>query len=101
MSLNDLAREAVERSLDARQSAVVSLYVVRAASGEYFAGFDTVQKKANFVKDPIYGKLFSNKYDIKLRPDEMVVELTIDLARVHVSVSEPFRPHRRTKAPAK
>ena len=75
--------------------AVVSLYVVRSASGTYFAGFDSSKNRANFVDNPLHAKKFTNKYDIKLRPDETLVELTVDLSTVQVGVSEPFRPHRR------
>ena len=78
-------------------SAVVSLYVVKTADGKYFAGFDPTKGKANFVEDARFSKKFTNKFDIKLRPDESLVELKIDLATVEVSMSEPFRPPRRTK----
>lgn len=77
---------------------VVSLYVVKTAVGTYFAGFDAGQGKATFVEDPCAAKKFTNKYDIKLRPDETLVELQVDLTKSPVSVSEPFRPHRRKTA---
>ena len=73
----------------------VSLYVVKGADGSYFAGFDAEKGKANFVSDPLSAKKFSNKYDIKIRPEETIVELKIDLSQSKVAVSEPFRPHRR------
>jgi len=73
----------------------VALYVVKSVNGNYFAGFDASKGQANFVDDPRAGKVFSNKYDIKLRPDETLVELTVDLALSSVKISEPFRPHRR------
>lgn len=73
----------------------VSLYVVKVADGTYFAGFDPEQGKANYVSDPILAKMFTNKYDIKIRPHETVVELTIDLSKSAIEMSEPFRPHRR------
>jgi aconitase A len=79
---------------------VVSLYVVKSADGSFFGGFDADKGKANFVEDPRAAKKFTNKYDIKLRPEETLVELKIDLAKVEVSVSEPFRPHRRKTTPA-
>lgn len=82
-------------------NATVSLYVVKNTNGKYFAGFDSNKGQANFVEDAREGKKFTNKYDIKLRPEESLVELTIDLSKVEVKVSEPFRPHRRiTKQPA-
>jgi hypothetical protein len=74
---------------------IVSLYVVKTPNGDYFAGFDTEKGKANFETDPRKAKMFSNKYNIKLRPQEMLVELVIDLMKSDVKVSEPFRPARR------
>lgn len=78
-------------------SASVSLYAVKTGDGTYFAGYDAAKGCASFVLDPRQGKLFSNKYDIKLRPDETLVELFIDLSATNVKISEPFRPHRRAK----
>lgn len=84
------------------QNTVVSLYAVKTADGTFFAGFDAGQGKANFVVDPLEAKKFTNKYDIKLRPEETLVEIQVDLAKSPVNVSEPFRPHRRkTTATAK
>jgi len=74
---------------------IVSLYVVKGADGLYFAGFDAEKGKANFVSDPLGAKKFTNKYDIKIRPEETLVELKVDLSKSEVQVSEPFRPHRR------
>lgn len=74
---------------------LVSLYAVVNGAGKYFAGFDTTKGISNFVDDPLTAKKFTNKYDIKLRPDEQLVEMTIDLSKVDVSVSSPFRPTRR------
>lgn len=80
----------------------VSLYVVKTGNGGYFAGFDPSLGSARFVSDPRQGKKFTNKYDIRLRPDETLVELSVDLAQVDVKISDPFRPHRRQKpAPTK
>lgn len=77
------------------ESCVVSLYVVKTADGSYFGGFNAGEQKASFVSNPLAAKKFTNKYDIKLRPEETLVELKVDLAQVQVDVSEPFRPHRR------
>lgn len=77
---------------------IVSLYVVKSADGNYFAGFDAEKGKANFVADPLAAKKFTNKYDIKIRPEETLVELKVDLRTAPVQVSEPFRPHRRKTA---
>jgi hypothetical protein len=76
-------------------ASVVSLYVVVNSSGKYFAGFDSSKGMANFIDSPKLAKKFTNKYDIKLRPDEQLVELRVDLAVTAVSMSEPFRPSRR------
>jgi len=76
-------------------NALVSLYVVRTSEGKFFGGFDPTKGRANFVEDARLGKKFTNKYDIKLRPDESLVELIIDLSQVSVKVSDPFRPHHR------
>jgi hypothetical protein len=78
-----------------RNGTTVALYAVKGGDGSYFAGFDPDKGKASFVVDPREGKLFSNKYDIRLRPDETIVELTVDLSSANVKISEPFRPHRR------
>lgn len=73
----------------------VSLYVVKGADGNYFAGFDSSQGKSVFVSDLLAAKKFTNKHDIKLRPDENLVEISVDLSKVNVQISEPFRPQRR------
>lgn len=80
------------------QNTIVSLYVVKAVDGSYFAGFDSTKGKAQFVVDPRAAKKFTNKYDIKLRPEETLVEMKIDLTTANIQVSEPFRPHRRKTA---
>jgi hypothetical protein len=79
---------------------MVSLYVVKTTDGKYFAGFDVDNGCANYVTDPRAGKKFTNKYDIKLRPGETLVELTVDLSKSDVQISEPFRPQRRVKQSA-
>ena len=78
-------------------NSTVSLYVVKGAEGNYFAGFDASKGKANFVSNPVEAKKFTNKYDIKLRPDENLVEIVVDLGKVETKISEPFRPQRRVK----
>jgi predicted GIY-YIG superfamily endonuclease len=76
-------------------SNTVSLYVVKNSNGKYFAGFDSQKSQTNFADNPIHAKKFTNKNDIKLRPEEQVVELTVTLTADNVVVSEPFRPHRK------
>lgn len=75
----------------------VSLYIVKSANGSFFAGFNPEKGKAEFVEDAKFAKKFTNKYDIKLRPDEMLVELVIDLNSIDISLSPPFRPVRKIK----
>ena len=75
---------------------VVSLFVVKNSEDKYLSGFDTVRGKAIFVDNPIAAKKFTNKHDIKLRPDESLIELTVDLSTTAVAISEPFRPSRRS-----
>jgi len=77
------------------QNTIVSLYAVKTGDGTFFAGFDAGQDKANYVTDPLEAKKFTNKYDIKLRPAETLVEIQVDLSKSPTTVSEPFRPHRR------
>lgn len=78
----------------------VSLYVVKVKDGQYFGGFDPLKGASSFVDNPLAAKKFSNKYDIKLRPQETLVEITIDLAKSSHVISEPFRPNRRVSTPA-
>jgi len=73
----------------------VSLYVVKLADGRYFGGFDPAAGKSITVESPLAAKKFTNKHDIKLRPEELLVELKVDLAKANVQVSEPFRPHHK------
>jgi hypothetical protein len=75
----------------------VDLYVVKVSNGSYFAGFDSAKGAASYVAEPKEAKKFSNKFDIKLRPNEMIVQLSINLNAVNFSVSEPFRPQRRAR----
>jgi aconitase A len=79
-------------------SAVVALYVIKNGDGQFFAGYDSNKQQANLVDNPIHAKKFTNKYDIKLRPNETMVELSVDLEKVNVTISEPFRPQRRKQA---
>jgi hypothetical protein len=64
-------------------------------TGEYFAGFDPEAGKSNMVPNPLGAKLFTNKNQVKLRPNERLVEIEADLSASNTSVSEPFRPRRR------
>lgn len=82
-------------------ASTVSLYVVQTATGQYFAGFDASKGAAQYATSPINGKKFTNKFDIKLRPDERIVEISVDLGKLissdAMTISEPFRPQFRKK----
>jgi hypothetical protein len=71
---------------------MVSLYVVNTGENSYFAGFNPEKGESFYVSDPRQAKKFTNKFDIKLRPSESIVELSVDLSTANVSISEPFRP---------
>ena len=74
-----------------------SFYVVKGADDKYFAGFNPAEQKAAMVDDPKVAKWFSNRFEIPLRPTETLVEVKVDPSKGVVSVSEPFRPRKRTK----
>ena len=71
--------------------------VLNTDSGEYFAGFNPEENRAESVTDPLDAKLFSNKHDIKLRPNEQLVEIEVDLTPANTRVSDPCRPRRRER----
>lgn len=80
----------------------VILYAIKAAGGEnYYAGFDTVARRPVFsgIKD---AKLFSNKNDIKLRENEHIVPLNIDVDIADMKIGQSFRlkPVKRKYAPS-
>lgn len=73
-----------------------NFYAIQTADGKFFAGFNPELGKADFVDNPLDAKLFNNKYEIKLRPQERLVEYSIELSKDNVTLSEPFRPKKRT-----
>ena len=73
-------------------ASIVSLYVVKTGSHQYFGGYDAQSRKAIFVDSPLHAKKFTNKYDVKLRPEETLVEISVDLEKSHHIISSPFRP---------
>lgn len=75
-----------------------SFYAVVNDDGKYFAGFNPTLKAAQHVASPLAAKLFTNKYEVKLRPNERLVEIKIDFATTDAEISTPFRPRRRTTA---
>jgi hypothetical protein len=81
-------------------NAVQRFYAVQVAENQFFAGFNPELGKAEIVDSPFKAKLFTNKYEIKLRPAETLVELTVELNLQNTELSNPFRPKRRTVKPA-
>lgn len=73
------------------------LYAIQAADERYFKGFDSVAKVPMFVDKVLEAKMFNNKYDVRLRPTENIVEITVTLTPQNTSVSAPFRPRLRQK----
>lgn len=75
----------------------ISLYaIVRDQDGRFFGGFNPEKGEPVIVDDIFSAKLFSNKFDIRIRPDEKIVEVTIDLTPQNVTISAPFRPRMKT-----
>lgn len=77
-----------------------SFYAVKGADGKFFAGFNAQEGKPSHVDGPLRAKWFSNRFEIPLRPTETLVEIKVDPEAGVVSVSEPFRPRKRTKPQA-
>ena len=79
-----------------KSSAMVTLYVVyREDMNKFFAGFNSETNAAEFVDEAKNAKKFSNKFDIKLRPNEQLCSIFIDLDKAPFEVSKPFRPARK------
>lgn len=75
---------------------VISLYaIVRDADNKFFGGFDPDKGEAILVDDAINAKLFSNKFDINLRPEERMVEVKVQMTSENTTVTAPFKPRRR------
>jgi hypothetical protein len=72
-----------------------SFYIVVNDEGLYFAGFNVEQNKADFVVNPFAAKMFMGKPEIKLRPNEQIVEVFVSISSDNATLSEPFRPRRR------
>jgi hypothetical protein len=81
------------------ESFTQSVYAIRDEHGTFFAGFNATLGKADVSAVATKAKWFTNRYDIKLRPGETLVELKIDPEAGVVSISEPFRPRKRTDKP--
>lgn len=74
----------------------VSLYAIVRVDGKYFGGFDPVLGRAKIVDEVLEAKLFTNKFDINLRPDEEMVEVIVTLSAANVQVTSPFKPRRKS-----
>lgn len=74
-----------------------SFYAVMNDTSKFFAGYNPAVGSADFVDNIFDSKLFTNKYEIKLRPTERLVEVTIQLGKSNTVISEPFRPRFRPK----
>jgi hypothetical protein len=76
-----------------------SFYIVMNEDELYFKGFNPELQKAEFVENPFAAKMFMGKPDIKLRPNESIVEVYVDISSANASLSAPFRPRRRPAKP--
>lgn len=78
----------------------ISLYAAVRETEEgqvkYFGGFDPLSSTPILVEDVTRAKLFTNKFDINLRPDEKMVEVIVTLTADNTKVTAPFKPRRRT-----
>ena len=74
----------------------ISLYaIVRDVDGRFFGGFDPEKGEAKIVDSVVEAKLFTNKFDINLRPDEKMVEVIVTLTPENMTLTAPFKPRRR------
>ena len=76
----------------------IAMFAVLREDGLFFGGFDPVKREATFVDSVFTAKLFTDKFGINLRADERMVEVRITLDESNVSISNPFRPRRRTSS---
>lgn len=79
-------------------SNIHTLYAIELPSGEYFAGFDPAENKAITVSDPREAKLFSNKFEIKLRPQEVLREVEVTLTDENTRIGAAFRPRKQDRS---
>lgn len=73
----------------------ISLYAIVREDGKFFGGFDRLKGEAIIVDSAFEAKLFSNKFDVNLRPDEKMVELMATISESNTHVTAPFKPRRR------
>lgn len=72
-----------------------SFYIVQNDEGQYFKGFNVALGKSEFVENPFEAKMVMGKPDIKLRPNEFMVEVFVEIGPDNASLSDPFRPRRK------
>lgn len=74
----------------------ITLYAtIRKSDGLYFAGFDRELQEPRMTSDINQAKLVSNKFTVRLRPDEEMVEVKVHATEANSSVSRPFIPKPR------
>ena len=80
----------------------VTLYAIRIIADEensmdedtYFVRYNSQEGRSEYSTDVRDAKFFTNKFDIRLRPHEMIVQVDVPLE--NITTSAPFRPsHRR------
>ena len=74
----------------------IGMFAVLRDDGLYMAGYDPALRGPTFTENIFAAKLHTNKYDIRLRPDERLVEVRIALTPETITLSHPFRPKRRS-----
>lgn len=84
----------------------ITLYAIRLPHDVdgtfYYAGFDREKEVRLVTENPLKAKLYSNMNDIKLRPNEKLVAVTIELSDANVlDISDEFRPVHKRKFSAK
>lgn len=72
-------------------------YVVIGPDEKFFAKYNVEENRSEWVDNPLNAKMFSNKYEVKLRPQERLVEVEVKLSSSNTNLSEPFRLKKRTK----
>ena len=74
----------------------ISLFAIFKESMQlFYGGFDPRNNKAILVENPLSAKLYTNKFDINLRPDEKMVEVQINVQPSDIVVSQPFKPKKK------
>lgn len=76
----------------------IALFAVVRDDGSYFAGFDPAARQSASSATVFGAKLFTDKFSIRLQPDERIVEVRITMDESNVTLSNPFRPRRRTSS---